>query len=264
MIRTGLVSITFRQLSSKKIIELVSKAGLDAIEWGGDIHVPHGNLDQARDVRKQTDDAGLQIAAFGSYYKVGESETEGLSFDAVLDTTCELDAPRIRVWAGSKGTDAASSIHWEKVIADGKRIAEKAAAAGKQIAFEFHGNSLTDHAAAAIKLHNDINHDNVKMYWQPLSHNMPQDPKDDLAAILPILGDIHVFAWLRGQDEHHPTRLALQEGYTQWVSYFKMIKDAEHNCTAMLEFAKNDSPDQFLADAATLKQLLHHTHTAQK
>jgi hypothetical protein len=44
MIRTGLVSVTFRQLSAEEIIKLVVCAGLEGIEWGGDIHVPHGDL----------------------------------------------------------------------------------------------------------------------------------------------------------------------------------------------------------------------------
>ncbi len=44
MIKSGLVSITFRQLTCEQIVDLVSKAKLDAIEWGGDIHVPHDNM----------------------------------------------------------------------------------------------------------------------------------------------------------------------------------------------------------------------------
>jgi hypothetical protein len=44
MIQTGLVSITFRQLSPPAIIDLVRQAGLEGIEWGGDVHVPHGDL----------------------------------------------------------------------------------------------------------------------------------------------------------------------------------------------------------------------------
>jgi sugar phosphate isomerase/epimerase len=41
MIHTALASVTFRHLTFEEIIELVRKAGLDGIEWGGDIHVPY-------------------------------------------------------------------------------------------------------------------------------------------------------------------------------------------------------------------------------
>ena len=40
MIRGGLVSITFRKLSPRAIIDLVTRANLIGIEWGGDVHVP--------------------------------------------------------------------------------------------------------------------------------------------------------------------------------------------------------------------------------
>ena len=90
MIKSGLVSITFRQLSPGDIIDLVKKAGLDGIEWGGDIHVPHGDIAKAEEVYSLTRDAGLDIPAYGSYYKVGESEQEGLAFNDVLISAAAL------------------------------------------------------------------------------------------------------------------------------------------------------------------------------
>ena len=41
---TGLVSVTFRDKTPAEIVSEVKKAGLDAIEWGGDVHVPHGDV----------------------------------------------------------------------------------------------------------------------------------------------------------------------------------------------------------------------------
>ena len=48
--------------------------------------MPHGNLVRAREVRQLTLDAGLTVAAYGSYYKVNKSETDGLRFATVLET----------------------------------------------------------------------------------------------------------------------------------------------------------------------------------
>ena len=42
MLKTGVCSVTFRNLNVERIIELVVEAGLDGIEWGGDVHVPTG------------------------------------------------------------------------------------------------------------------------------------------------------------------------------------------------------------------------------
>ena len=75
MFLPGLVSITFRQLSVAETIALVTQAGLAAVEWGGDIHAPHGDEAQARAIARMGADAGLRVAAYGSYYRVGHPET---------------------------------------------------------------------------------------------------------------------------------------------------------------------------------------------
>ncbi|MET0262082.1 MAG: sugar phosphate isomerase/epimerase, partial [Rariglobus sp.] len=75
MIYPGLVSVTFRKLSPNEVAGLVKKAGLKGIEWGGDIHVPHGDLARAREVRELTLEHGLKTAAYGSYYRAGQSES---------------------------------------------------------------------------------------------------------------------------------------------------------------------------------------------
>ncbi|HNC24059.1 MAG TPA: sugar phosphate isomerase/epimerase, partial [Opitutaceae bacterium] len=100
MIHPGLVSVTFRALTPTQIVALVRQAGLRGIEWGGDIHVPHGNLARAREVREMTQEAGLSVAAYGSYYRAAQSEADGLAFEHVRATAVELGAPTIRVWAG--------------------------------------------------------------------------------------------------------------------------------------------------------------------
>src|SRR5690554_991382 len=98
-IKPGLVSITFRQKQPQEIIRLCEVSQLQGIEWGGDVHVPQGNLAKARQVRRWCDDAGLQIVAYGSYYRTSYSEAE-MPFAQVLETAKELGAPLIRAWAG--------------------------------------------------------------------------------------------------------------------------------------------------------------------
>ena len=68
MIQPGLVSVTFRKLTPAEIVALVKQAGLKGIEWGGDLHVPHGDLVRAREVRELTHEGGLGVAACGSGY----------------------------------------------------------------------------------------------------------------------------------------------------------------------------------------------------
>jgi len=250
MIRTGLVSITFRKLQPQEIVNLVTKAGLSGIEWGGDIHVPHGNTDLARQVYKMTVDAGLQVAAYGSYYRVGCEEQIGLSFEKVLDTALALKAPVIRVWAGNRGSKDADESWWCKVIEETHRISEMAKKAGITIAFEYHGNTLTDTGESAYRLMKAVGSENTKSYWQP-----PVGMEDDLRLkgleqILPWLENIHVFWW------NVQERMDLAQGIDSWKKYMNVIRTAQGDRYCMIEFVKGDDPEQFLKDAEALKQIV--------
>ena len=133
MICAGLVSVTFRQLSPAVIIGLVQRAGLKAIEWGGDIHVPYGDIARAREVRRATEDAGLRVAAYGSYYRVGHEEPG--PFQTALETAVAPGAPAIRVWAGKLWSHEADAAYWGRVVEDSRRIADLAADADVNVAY---------------------------------------------------------------------------------------------------------------------------------
>ncbi|MEZ4656437.1 MAG: TIM barrel protein [Caldilineaceae bacterium] len=249
----GLVSITFRQLTPAEIVALVAQAGLDAIEWGGDVHVPHGALAAARTVRQMSADAGLQVAAYGSYYRVSHAETG--PFETVLESAIELGAPSIRVWAGRQGSADADETYWGQVVDDSRRIADLAAAAGIRIDYEFHGNTLTDTNESAAKLLTRVAHANVKTYWQPPRYAALDYNLAGLDAVLPWLQNIHTFMWHRQTGE----RCALAAGADDWRQY--LDKAAAATPAAMkryilIEFVQNDAPANFLADAQTLRAWL--------
>jgi len=251
MLYGGLVSITFRQLSPKEVINLVSRSGLRGIEWGGDIHVPHGNLSVARDVGAMTRDEGLEVAAYGSYYRVGcEGQENVPAFDSVLETALELGAPLIRVWAGNRGSDKADQDFWDKVVEDSKRIGEMAQKEGIKIAYEYHGNTLTDTLESVQKLLKAVGHPNIRSYWQPLPHHNMDNRLKGLEEILPWLENIHVFYWIN--TERHP----LEAGTGEWANYLDLIKKLEGKHYTLIEFVKDNKPEQFLQDAETLKNWL--------
>ena len=86
MFAAGLVSVSFREERPESILREASAAGLSGIEWGGDVHVPPGDLDTARSVARLTAGAGLQVFAYGSYYRLGMSANPASDFLPVLDT----------------------------------------------------------------------------------------------------------------------------------------------------------------------------------
>jgi len=250
MIKTGLLSITFRKLEPEEIIKLVSKVGLKGIEWGGDVHVPHENIKRAREVAAMTRDMGLEVAAYGSYYRVGCSENCKTEFEQVIETALSLGAPVIRVWAGNKGSDKADEEFWKKVISDSKRIAEIAGEVGIKLAYEYHPNTLTDTDEAARRLLNEVNNENMMSMWQPSPVRSFEECLNDLKNIAPYLVNVHAFHWEEGK------RLPFEEGFNKWNTYIDVIRNIPGDHYVMLEFVKDDDPAQFEKDAAALRKLI--------
>ena len=260
MFQSGLVSITFRKLPPAEIVQLVSKAGLESIEWGGDIHVPHGDTKAAKEVRSLTEDAGLTVAAYGSYYRIGYSEEDGLPYERVLEAALALGAPLVRVWAGNKGSTDVDIDFRKRVVNESRRIAEISAAAGVVVAYEFHGGTLTDTIASARSLLEEVAHPNVKTLWQP---NDPPDTDERLAGllqVLPWLTNLHIFQWepaVAGGNDKRP----LAEGERAWNEYLALAATTGRDHCALLEFVQDDEPEAFLRDARTLKKWLRSYHS---
>ncbi|MCD4699512.1 MAG: sugar phosphate isomerase/epimerase [Phycisphaerae bacterium] len=248
MIKSGLVSVTLRQLSPEEIVDLVAEAGLDGIEWGGDIHVPHGDTKRAGEVRKMTADAGLTVAAYGSYYKVGH-EKDSIPFKSVVDTAVELGAPTIRVWPGKKGSADVADEYRSLVVQDSQRIADLAARAGITVSYEFHPNTLTDTNESTVKLLEEVANDNIRTYWQPPSELEVEHSLEGLRAISPWLTNVHTYYC----DKETGESLPLAEGEDAWDRYLPIIAETDGEHYVMLEFVRDNCPEAFLADAATLK-----------
>lgn len=247
--KSGLLSVTFRQLSSQEIIALVQEAGLIGIEWGGDVHVPPTDLPNATAVGQATRDAGLEVSAYGSYYRLGHEDSG--PFEAVLETTRALGTDIVRVWTGKEASETASPTYRETVAQDGRRVAELAQKAGVRIACEWHANTLTDTAASAADLFRAVDHPNFLSFWQPRNYQSTAFSLEDMETVLSRLIGLHVFHW----DEVTRDRLSLVEGTEAWKAYLAKAAPCGE-MFASLEFVADDDPKRFLADAATLNTWL--------
>lgn len=245
-LRSGLVSVTFRKLSPKRIVELVAEAGLSTIEWGGDVHVPPGDEVQAETVRRLTEDAGLSVAAYGSYYSAVHS-TAG-DINGVLKTAKALGAPTVRVWAGKRGSSDADGDHVRHVTEDLQRVADAAAALGLTITIEYHGGTLTDTLDTTAALLDGVSRSNVRSGWQPRDGMTADHGVAEIKRLAPWLGNLHVFQWWPTGRERHP----LVDGAERWPAFLEAAA-AVGPRDVLIEFVKGDDPAQFLADAATVK-----------
>lgn len=244
--RPGLVSVTFRQLAPPEVVEVAVAAGLEGIEWGGDIHVPHGDLSAAARVASLTASAGLSVAAYGSYYRLAESSDA----EAVVRTASALGAPTIRVWAGRRGSADADDGYWHAVVADAERLLALATDHGMTVSFEYHRNTLTDTRASTAKLLDLL--PAARTLWQPRPERDQAENLGDLRAVLPRLTNIHVFTWTPAGE-----RRPLAEGRADWLGY---LTEASGDRYALLEFVAGDDPERLVTDAATLRELVMMDH----
>lgn len=261
MLRSGLVSVSFRQLSPSEVVALCVEAGLEGIEWGGDVHVPPGDVEAAEQVGRMTREAGLANAAYGSYYRMAESDPA--EFAAVLEAAAALRTPIVRVWAGKKGSDEADDAYRQRVVDDSRRIATMAAEAGVTLACEWHGKTLTDETASSVAYLDAVDHPAFLTYWQPHTNTSCEDCLKDMDAALPRLIGLHVYEW----DQQTRERLPLAEGESKWLAYFERARQRPDQPTgpdmfALLEFVADDEPANLLRDAATLKAWLAQANQA--
>ena len=245
MLLPGLCSVTFRNKKPEEIVLLAKRAGLSAIEWGGDIHVPHGDLKKAREVGRLCGGQGILTTSYGSYYRLGE---RSIPFREVLETAWELGAGQIRIWAGTKASGVTNETQWQALAEEASETAALARDAGIQVCTEYHGGTLTDSPESALRLLTAC--PLLRTYWQPLFDRTEQQERAILEGLSGRLAHIHVFHWAK------LSRLPLSEGKNRWRGYLEFVKRLPDTRCAYLEFVREDSVEQFLADAAVLKELL--------
>jgi sugar phosphate isomerase/epimerase len=250
MIIPGILSVTFRGHSPAYIIRLTREAGLKAIAWGSDVHVPTGDLLLASEVGRLTAEAGLQVAEYASYFRLGVHAPE--EFAAYIQTAEALGTNAIRVWAGSCGSAEAGDDVWSRTFADAGVIAAMARTAGMLVTLEYHGNTLTDTIASTQRLMEGLDQDVWRCEWQRTLFAPEEQVRSELEQIMPYLHKIHVFYW---EGRAH---LPLQLGREAWLPLLASIRAESRNteCYALMEFVKDSAEEQFREDAAVLLELL--------
>ena len=249
MLYPGLVSITYRQLTPEQIITVCRETGLSAVEWGGDVHVPHGDLTTAAQVAKMTHAAGLSMPAYGTYYKAGSyGDGSRAEFDKILRTACALDTPALRLWAGTKNSEDITADERDSLIRELRDCADLAAEHGKIITFERHNGTLTNRAASAHAMIGEIGRGNVRTHWQPSQFLTHEENCEGLSLLLPYIDCVHVFAW----EGKHSRRFPLAAHRDRWADYLSILKGAGQDISLLLEFTPNNDPQELKTEAETL------------
>ena len=244
----GLCSVTFRPLSVDAILKLAAEAGIGAIEWSGDVHVPPHDLPLARDVGERTRALGIATPSYGSRYFLGSFG----DFEAESRTAEALGATCVRVWAGHKEPSEIPREEYATLLQDTGRCADICATRGQTLCLEYHVATHTATPEGAVRLIRDTERSNVgtyfqSMYWHtPTAEGVHAEDLRAISLILPHLAHVHVY--LRDGKLHRP----LAEGRHLWREFVRAMGDRVY----YLEFVKDGSPEQFLADARVLREIL--------
>src|SRR5205085_6357740 len=140
VLSNGLCSVTLRTRSVAEVLAVMTAAGLSCVEWGGDRHVPAGDVEAAAAALRLGLDAGVRVASYGSYFRAGPHGPD--EFIPVLRSAVALHAPRIRIWAGDTGSAVATAEQRRAVAAVSRTAAAMAADEGVRVSFEYHGGTL--------------------------------------------------------------------------------------------------------------------------
>ncbi len=249
MLSAGMVSATFRTKTTDDVLALCQTAGLSGIEWSENCHVLSADPLQAGALAESTRKSGLAVAAYGSYFYLGENETPVTVFRRSLESAHALGAPVIRVWAGRKPSCNVDVREFQDICREARILAGEALAYGCHLSFEWHKNSLTDTNAVAEQLLKTINHPNVYCLWQPTLVLSEQERLEGIRMLGGLLDNFHVYHWSpEGRQE-------LSDGAKQWKTYFKACSPGKKRY-ALLEFVKDNAEAQFLKDAACLHSIL--------
>lgn len=247
----GMCSVTLRALAIDEVAGLAGDAGLQAIEWGADVHVPPGDAAAVRAAVRAAARNGLSATSYGSYLQPTADDAE---IALVLDTALDLGAPTVRVWTPFGELPDCPADVWAARRDGLARIAAAANARGLQIGVEFHGWTLTHTAASANRLLDEINATNLWSYWQPVywEEQLLDDATAQLAelrAVLPRLAHLHVY-WWRGR-----SRFPLEQGAHVWPEALATAAASPWSHgprAALLEFVPDDDPSLVRREAAQL------------
>lgn len=243
----GLTSVTFRNKSCDEIISLAVDNRLDGIEWGGDVHVPAGDVETARQTGRKTRENGLRVLSYGSYFTLGTPEACISEFDKVMRTALALGTDTVRIWAPRVPSADADMKGFDDCAARLRELGEYAALRNVKVCLEFHDGTMNDGGKASGRLLSAVGCANVRTYWQPL-YSVNENLRD-IERIEDKIENIHVYNWTYGKTIE---RKLLEAAEADWRRYIALLGERNY----ILEFTLEDDVKNFVADVKCLKRML--------
>ena len=259
---TGVASVSFRKNSVEEIIRAAKAAGLQGIEWGSDVHVPAGDVLRAREVRRLTEEAGMQVTSYGTYYYLGESKDPLREFESVLQSAEALGVTVVRIWGGKKGSAELSEDEFAALAKEAQQLCDLAAKKNMLVSLECHNNTVADEYHAELRFLETVNRPNMTTYWQPNQNCSEAYNLDSIHALAKYITNLHVFH-IRRESDGSITSFPLEDGADVWHRYLSLVRQTAAPKSALIEFVYDNRIETLASTAKTLTDWVHSELPAQ-
>lgn len=249
MYRAGLVSVTYRALPHREVIDLAAAAGLDCIEWGSDVHAPARDAERLADIAAYSRESGVECCSYGTYFRLGLHPLDALA--DYITAARVLGTRVLRIWAGNKNYTDMAEDERTALIDEARRAAALAEREGIVLCCEWHTETMTSCLEGALALIESVDSPALRLYWQPSQYRSFADNIAEARRVAPYVVNLHVFQW-----ERTPSailRHALEDGREVWSQYLACFDGTQH---ALLEFVPDDDPAWLSREADTLRSFI--------
>lgn len=247
MFKTAVASVSFRPYKAEEILKAAKKSGIEAIEWGSDVHAPVDDTEVLKKIRDLSKDFGVEVSSYGSYYRLGKDNPEVIK--AYINAARILGTDCIRIWCAEKASAEISEAELKKLIGDGRIISEIAKKNNITLCLECHPFTLTDDYKSSLNFIEAVGNPNLKMYWQPNQFKSEEYNLLSARALAPVTENLHVFHW-----DSEYKKYPLCEGTYIWEKYLSFFKEKDHNL--ILEFMHDDKLETLKSTAETLRDFI--------
>ena len=243
--KTGLVSVSFRELSPEEIVDLVCAVGLKYIEWGSDVHAPQNDGERLSRIAAMQKERGVECCSYGTYFRVGVNAP--VEIEEYIAAAKLLGTRVCRIWCGNKSSLEYSEEERMELLQDCRTLAEIAEKQGAVLCLECHRGTFTDEADWALWLMENVGSPCFKMYWQPEVIHSFEENTEYAKLLSDRVVNIHVFNW--DKNGQYP----LKDAVGVWKKYLENFSGEQH---LLLEFMPDGRSESLKTENAALIEIM--------